>query len=112
MSFKDQMASDARACFFNTNEFAETISYTPKNDIARSIPAIVDRKPEGPQGVDQQRAMHDRFEVYLPDNATGIAEVAIGDILTIPDEAGVDTEYAVVNILDHSFGSWHVEVEK
>ena len=112
MSFKDQMETDARACFFNTNEFAETILYTPKTAAGKYISAIVDRKPAGVQAVDQQRAMHDRPEVYLPDDATGIVQVAIGDILTFPDEAGVSTEYAVVNILDHTLGSWHVEVEK
>ena len=42
MSFKDQLDEDLDV-FFNTDEFAETVTYTPVEDGAsKDIPALVD----------------------------------------------------------------------
>jgi hypothetical protein len=42
LTFKDQMESDLSA-FFNTNEFAETVSYTAVGGAAANITAVVER---------------------------------------------------------------------
>jgi len=42
MTFKTDMTSDL-SVIFDTDEFAESIDYTPKDDWERTIPAIVDR---------------------------------------------------------------------
>ena len=41
MGFKDDLTADL-SIFFNTDEFAETIAYTPVNGTLKNIPAIVD----------------------------------------------------------------------
>ena len=82
MSFKDQLISDL-SIFFNTDEFAETVSYTPKGDIARDITGVVER------GNPFQ-------EPYVRGEETATCEIMVqasevsnpqhGDIFTIPTE--------------------------
>ena len=42
MTLKSQLTDDL-STFFNTDEFAETVSYTPKGDVARDITIIPTR---------------------------------------------------------------------
>lgn len=79
MTFKDQMTAD-KAIFLNTDEFAETISYTANGESAVDIDAVVDRSG-------------DLLEAYVRGERTALITITVaktdvpslayGDIFTI-----------------------------
>lgn len=42
MTLRTQMQADVSAVFLNTDEHAETVSYTPSGGSARNIPAVIE----------------------------------------------------------------------
>jgi len=82
MTFKDKITSDL-STFFNMDEFAETVSYTALDDLAKDITAIVEK------GNPFQ-------EPYVRGEETATCEITVrrsevsnpqhGDIFTIPTE--------------------------
>ena len=70
MAFSDQRTTD-QAAFYNTAEFAESITYTPTGGVAATISAVVERAGENQ-------------EPYLrgPDTATAIIHVKVSDVAT------------------------------
>ena len=95
MSLKTQMASDL-SVFFNTDEFAVNIIYTPTGDFARTIPAI--------------RLDGERLEPYVRGNetATCVYQVKISDVknpqhgdrYTITNDAGTDETWEFIDTYD------------
>jgi len=45
MTLRDSIKADATTVFLQTDEFAETVEYRPRNGGKRSIIALVDREP-------------------------------------------------------------------
>ena len=82
MTLKDQKTSDL-STFFNTDEFADTVSYTALDDLATDITAVVTRD-------------NPFQEPYVRGEDTATAEILVkksevsdpqyGDIFTIPTE--------------------------
>lgn len=82
MTFKTDMVDDL-PIFFDTDEFAKTISYTPLDDAARDIKVIVDRTAPGQ-------------EPYIRGPNTATCEITVkasdmptpqlGDLFTIDDQ--------------------------
>lgn len=85
MTFKTQLTTDL-AVFFNTDEFAESVTYTPSGGTAKVINAIVTYgEGEEYKGAD---AYNIEATMEIQANATnGIATVGVGDSITI----GTDT---------------------
>ena len=63
MTFKSQLTSDL-SIFYNSDEFAETVSYTPVGGAARDITAIVTRQGS-------------RQEPYIRGEFTALAEIEV-----------------------------------
>ena len=113
MSLKDQMARDALGCFLNTSEFAEEISYIPKNDIAKIIKAVVVRGQIKPEQIDSQRLLHNRIEVFIANSASiGVATVSLEDAIVAKDMAGNDVEWGIIDVIYKDDGMWHLLAEK
>ncbi|MGB2808000.1 MAG: hypothetical protein WBC22_09675 [Sedimentisphaerales bacterium] len=96
MTFKDQMTSDL-SVFFNTDEFADTVSYTSIDDIAKDITIVPTRS-------------NPFQEPYVRGEETATCEIEVkksevthpqyGDIFTIPSrvwayDATITTESEV-----------------
>lgn len=83
MTLKDQMTSDLPT-FFNKDEFAETVSYRPKGDVARDITAIVIRgNPFQEPYVRGEETATCEIEVQMSE----VLKPQHGDIFTIESEA-------------------------
>lgn len=95
MTLKTQVAADL-SVFFNTDEFAVNIIYTPLNDFARTVPGI--------------RVDGDRLEPYVrgPETATCVYQVKItdvknpqeGDRFTITSDAGTEETWEFLHSYD------------
>ncbi|MBI5872987.1 MAG: hypothetical protein HZB36_02455 [Candidatus Omnitrophica bacterium] len=115
MSFKDQMKEDFKNRFLNTNEFAEVISYTPKDDVARSIKAVVTRNRLDPAEETPGRTLNTEAEISIANDATvGVASVNRGgDTVSFPDRlGGSNVSWVVADILDQDESSWRLLVTR
>jgi hypothetical protein len=82
MTLKTQMADDL-SIFFDTDEFAETISYTPLDDAARNITAIVDRSAPGQEPYIRG---HNTATCEISVKASDMPTPQLGDLFTIDDQ--------------------------
>lgn len=98
MGFKDQVATDLRANVFNADEFAETITYTPKGGVAKSIKAVVTRNPIRMLGNGVQEMPAHTIQVRIQRDATyGVLTVKTEhDLITLPLHVGGTPEDFVV----------------
>ncbi len=114
MSFKDQLAVDAVLTFLNSDEFSEEIVYQPKNGSPRTIKAIVDRQRISPDG-ETDRTLQNQIEIRIANHATyGVDAINRGgDTVILPERVGgVETTYAVVDILGEDEGMWNLLLQK
>jgi len=113
MLFKDQIASDAVNVFLNSDEFAESISYTPRGGVAKIVKAIVNRGQVVVSAQDTQRLGHDQIEIFIStDSTNGIQIVSKQDTFTAPGLNGAVVPWGVIKILDSDPGMWHLLAEK
>lgn len=82
MTLKEQIAADLNTIFFNTGEFAETVTYTPVVGAAKVIKAVVTYGDgDGLNGADAFNVVAS-MEI-MADAANGIAQPAAGDRVSI-----------------------------
>ncbi len=115
MTFKTQLSTDAVLAFLNTGDFAETISYTPKGGVAKSIPAQVFRQRITPAGEDSGRILVKQFEIMIANDTTnGVTSVNKGgDVVSLPEEVGgTSISWIVDDILAQDEGMWHLLIRK
>ena len=115
MSFKDLLLEDVKNCLLNTNEFAESITYTPKNGSPKTIKAIIVRSRLEPGGEDTGRILRNQCEVYIANDATdGVTSVDKGDDqLQFPElVGGSDITWVAIDIISKNEGLWRLLVEK
>ena len=115
MSFKDQMTQDSVKAFLNSYEFAETITYTPKNGTAKAIKAVINRKRINPAGEDVGRVLVNQSEVFIAnDDTNGVSSINKGgDIVSFAESAGgAVIDRAVIDVLGQDEGMWHLLVQK
>jgi len=115
MAFKDQMAADAANIFLNTDEFAESISYTPYGGAAKTIKAIVTRNRISPDSQEQGRVLINQVEIQIANDVTnGIATVTKGqDTVSLPAFLGGSAStWRIVDILDHDSAMWRLLARK
>lgn len=111
MTFKSQMSVDMESVFLNTDEFAESIVYTPKNGVAKTIPAIIDRVPVNSQGEDQARTLHKQAEIIIHNDATnGVTSIdKNGDKVTFPAlPGGTAIDWDVISIMEATESHWRL----
>jgi len=88
MTLKTQIAADLNTVFFNTDDFADSVTYTPAGGTAKTIKAIIDYGVPDESGLSGMDAMNTEAEMEIQADATnGIAQVAVNDAVTI----GTDT---------------------
>ena len=107
MTLKKQMAADL-SVFFDTDEFAESIIYTPTGDFARTIPAI--------------RIDGERLEPYVrgDETATCVYQVKISDVknpqhndrFTITNDAGTEETWEFIDTYDEDGFTRFVVLER
>jgi len=115
MSLKTQLPIDAKNAFLNSDEFAESITYTPNGESAKSIKAIIVRNPLDAGGEDGGRVLHRQCEVYIVNDATdGVTSVNKGkDTLQFPENVGgSNVSWVVETVIDVDTGVWRLLVGK
>ena len=115
MSFKTQIAQDAAKGFLNANEFAESVVYTPKAGVAKSITAVVNRKRIDPAYEDTGRVLINQCEIFIANDATaGVVSISKGgDMVSFPENiSGSAINWIVADILGQDEGIWHLLVQK
>lgn len=114
MSLKTQIVQDA-ALFLNPGEFAEAVTYTPKNGTPKAVAAVIDRKRISPSAEDVGRVLANQCEIYLSrDAVSGIPSVNKGgDTISFPENiGGLSINWAVIDIIGQDEGIWHLLVQK
>lgn len=115
MAFKDLLKSDAQNVLFNPNEFGETIIYTAKGELAKSIRARVNRFPLRISDYGGREYPQDMVEIYISSDATnGISDVTPGfDKVNLPvREGGEAVDLKVDRILAQFTGFWKLEAKR
>jgi multidrug efflux pump subunit AcrB len=101
MTFKDQMTNDMGNVFLNSDEFAEDIIYTPYNDNAKNIKAVIERERLQPDGLDNGQRLSRQAEIYISnDPVTGITEVTKGQDVVLMQK------FEEVNYLQDTNGNY------
>ena len=114
MGFKDQVMTDLRSNVFNTDEFAETIVYTPKGGVAKSIKAVVTRNPIRLIGGSHEFPTK-TVDVRIQKDATYGAETikVSGDTITLPlVVGGTPEELVITRIIKQNAFMWLVEAAR
>lgn len=113
MTLKEQVDLDMQNVFMNTDEFAESIVYTPKCGTAKTIPAIVDRFQPDAKSQDQARVLQKTATIIIHNDATnGVTEIDTkGDKVTFAPIVGQATvDWDIVRILESSESHFKLEV--
>lgn len=111
MTFRTQLQDDAKNCFMNTDEFAETISYTPYGGSARSITAVIVRDPLQRSEQDGGRIAGREFEIFILNDATyGVSSVLKGqDKVSFPVHLGeTAVSFVVADIISKDDAVFHL----
>jgi hypothetical protein len=108
MTLRDTIEADAVNVFANQNDFAEPITYYPRDGASRSIIGVVFRNPVSPIG-EVFDAVADTFEVHVVNSQTvGIWSSELdrgGDMLGFPAKIGDDAcRHGIVRLIDHDEG--------
>ena len=113
MTLKSQLPEDAKSTFLNSDEFAESITYTPNSGSPKVIKALVVRERLQADGPDQGRVLNRQAEIYIAnDAAQGITSVDKGnDTVSFPVFVeGSAVSWKVVEVLGKDEGMWHLAV--
>lgn len=117
MSFASVVQTDFRTVLLDTDEFAETVVYTPSGGSPISIAASIDRERALP-GLNltggRPSGMKTRRVIILNQATYGVTTVKEGfDTMAVKmnlDDTGTTT-CRVTKIVDQSLAHWDVEVE-
>jgi len=113
VTLKSQFPEDAKDAFLNSDEFAESITYTPNGGSPKVIKALVVRERLQADGPDQGRVLNRQAEIYIANDATeGVTSVDKGnDTVSFPVFVeGSAVPWKVVEVLGKDEGMWHMAV--
>jgi len=113
VTLKSKLPEDAKAAFLNSDEFAESITYTPNGGPPKVIKALVVRERLQADGPDQGRVLNRQAEIYIASDATqGVTSVDKGnDTVSFPVFVeGPAVPWKVVEVLGKDEGMWHLAV--
>jgi len=114
-NFKTKLDEDVSDCFLNTDEFAETITYTPSGGTGKSIKAVVKRERLNTSNEDTGRVLLNQAEIFVAnDSIAGVSSVSKGaDKVSFPAlSGGSNATWLVVDIIEHDDAMWHLLVQK
>lgn len=78
MTLKTQMQADLASVFYNTDDFAETVTYTPAGGAGISVVAIIDYGRDDEDGADDL-GQNAKIRIMV----SSVATVTAGDTITI-----------------------------
>jgi hypothetical protein len=114
-TFKEQLVIDAVNTFVNIYEFAETITYTPKDGVGKLMPAIIDRSQISPAGEDTGRILKNQVNISIANNDLyGVISIIKGaDKVSLPERiGGSNVDFLVADILRQDEGMWELLLVK
>jgi len=115
MTLKSKMQDDAKVAFLNSDEFAESVVYTPNGGSPKTINAIVVRERLESKGPDQNIALSRGCEILIANDAVaGVTSInKNNDKVSFPVQVGgASVIWTVVEILHHDDAMWHLRVIK
>jgi len=115
VTFKEQLSIDAKSAFLNTEEFAESITYTPKAGLPKAIKAVINRKRLDPAYEDTGRTLINQAELFVANDASaGVTSINKGgDVVSFSETIGGSAISCVVaDILNQDEVIWHLLVQK
>lgn len=113
MTLKSKLPEDAKTAFLNSDEFAESVTYTPNGGSPKVIKALVVRERLQADGPDQGRVLNRQAEIYIANHTTdGVTSVDKGnDTVSFPVFVeGPAISWKVVEVLGKDEGMWHLAV--
>jgi hypothetical protein len=114
-TFKEQLDIDAINTFLDSGEFAEIITYTPKDGTGLLMRAIVDRSQLTPAGEDTGRILKNQIRIFIANNGTyGMTSInKAGDKVSLPERiGGANVDFLVTDILAQDEGMWELLLVK
>lgn len=114
MTFRSQTLTDFLNTILNTDEMAESISYTPNGSAAITIKAIINRSPLQSNAADNGMTLTDECEVFVANDATyGVTTVTKNDTLSFPKRIGdSNSTWRVIEIVEKDDAAWRLRVRK
>lgn len=115
MTFKSQLDDDAVNVFLNSDEFAESITYTPSGGSPKTIKAVVSRERVDPDSQARGNVLINQAEIHIAKDSTyGVASVSKGaDKVSFPAIiGGSNSTWLVIDIIKHDDGMFHLLVQK
>jgi hypothetical protein len=111
MSLRDQIKKDSADVFFNSDEFAEEITYRTEFDL-KAIKAVVVRYELAPSEENINRSLKKQAEVFIANDVDqGVVEISKkDDRITLKDTLGIDREARINDVLNSDDGMWHLLV--
>lgn len=112
MTLKTQLSIDTVKIYLNSDEFAESITYTPEGGGPKSIKAVIVRERLDPGSENVSRSLRNQAEVYIANDETaGITSIdKKDDRVTLNDIEGNPKEARINEILHKDEGIWHLLV--
>lgn len=105
MTLATQIAADVADVFLNSDDFGETVSYTPVGGSARSIVAVVVTMPSDLTQESSHEVAHNFVSVLAAKSAsTGIEAPAKGDTIVWSGRI-----YSWVGIIHQDAGAWQLK---
>lgn len=111
MTFRTQTLTDFLN-LLNTDEAAETISYTPSGGSASSIKGFINRAPINAGAADNNMTLTNECEVFIANDATyGRTSISKQDTLAFPKRIGdSNSTWRVIEIIEKDDASWRLRV--
>src|SRR5574343_292898 len=109
MTLASQIVTDANDVFLDTDDFAESITYTPSGGAAVTVSAIVNRNPLQTRGTDNNARLE--FEIEIEVAVESVAAVILnGDTVALKKREGdtADTTFKVSHIVQQDSGMWRL----
>lgn len=115
MTFKTKLDDDVKNKFLNTDEFAESVTYTPYGGVAKSIKAIVTRNRLNPDSQNQGHILTNQVEIQIANDSTyGVTAINKGqDKVSLPALiGGSNSDWLIIDIVEHDSAMWKLLARK
>lgn len=112
MTLRSKLSTDAGAVFLNSDHFAASITYTPHNELSKTIKAVIDRSPVRSVEHGGKPLPGNIVEIWIANHATdGVTSVKERhDKVSLPlREGGAAVELVVTKIIEQDAGLWRLE---
>lgn len=114
MTLRSKLSTDSGSVFLNSDHFAESITYTPHNELSKTIKAVIDRSPVRPVERGGRPSPVNIVEIWIANHATdGVTSVKERfDKVSLPlREGGAAVDLRITKVIEQDAGLWRLEAQ-